>query len=268
MGWHRVSNEFLDKLYKYVNNGGMLVMNFNQLKQSDGKYIDASRVEKLFGVKLGSSLRKSNSSFFAGVDDKDIREESYEYMPLELISAEAVAYDSETSKNTIISCRKTGKGLAFLTGIKDMTSISGNRLNVADTLLKLISEINSDGISISPSNGVEYILTQGENETNTLFFTFYGTKLLRVTPFNINKPMKGSEEWNGEICFDKKYFKIKKLYRIKDINGTKEDVDFVETKEQYIVKGLKLDRFDHDVLQIITKQSSSKGFWERLFDIF
>lgn len=253
LGWYRVSEGLLDKLHDYVKNGGMLIMNIEQLKQKNGKYVKSSQIEKLFGVKISKKFKSSTSSFFVGIDKKDQNEEHYKFMPLKIVSAESVAYASSSGKNTIISCKRIGKGLAFLTGMEDMTSISGNRLRISDRFLKFMTELNADGVDISPAKGIEYILTKKDNDNYNLFFTFYGTKILKPTPFNINKPMKGVENWSGKIKFDKRYFKIKHIYKIKELNGIKEKLDLVESENEYIIKDLKLKSFDHNILQIVTE---------------
>ncbi len=65
LGWNSMTDENMNKLYEYVKGGGKLLMsaahlNCNTVRGGELQLPDASKIEKLFGVKFTGEIRRTN----------------------------------------------------------------------------------------------------------------------------------------------------------------------------------------------------------------
>ncbi len=76
LGWNSMTDENMDKLYEYVKRGGRLLasvahLNCNTVREGELRLPDASKVEKLFGVRFTGEICRTNNGVKFRYDSKD-----------------------------------------------------------------------------------------------------------------------------------------------------------------------------------------------------
>ncbi len=138
LGWNSMTDENMDKLYEYVKRGGRLLasvahLNCNTVREGELRLPDASKVEKLFGVRFTGEICRTNNGVKFRYDSKD----------------KNLLYPGSKSLvcDPIYSAGYTGWAKTELCGAYETACVSGHFDTTPSGLAAVIENMVGDGIA-------------------------------------------------------------------------------------------------------------------------
>lgn len=148
VGWNSMTDEIMDKLISYVENGGRLLMCASHLNcetKRGGEFIlpDRKKIKKLFGTDITGEVYKSNDGVkftYDALDEEAIYPGTRDFIVDPIYSSGLVTY----AKNIPCGCHITGRlADTFLNVERNLPVVTENRLGQG--IATLIMSVNYPG---------------------------------------------------------------------------------------------------------------------------
>ncbi|MCD4824587.1 MAG: hypothetical protein K8S55_08260 [Phycisphaerae bacterium] len=154
-----LDGSFVNKLVKYVKNGGTLIINAKQIK---GKL--PKKFQEMLGCKV-TEKRGKGITVFSKLDNSVIPEKkSFNFQYLEPTTATPLVFLVEGDKKTVplVLSNKYGKGRAIVTA-PDYLKESGSKTRMLKLFSHLMRHLNSELLPVKVEGNVEYIVNRNKN---------------------------------------------------------------------------------------------------------